>query len=237
MKTSIAALVVVALAAGSAQAERTFTVKNSCEKTIWPALFTSVGTAPGQKTGWEAKAGSSVSFQVDDTWNGRIWARTDCDFSSGSTLPSTCLTGGCNGGLVCATVGGTGVAPASLAEWNLNASEDWLDVSLVDGFNLPISITNDVGCDEPTCTADLNTNCPAELSVSNSAGDVVGCNTACGANLDGTPANSKNCCSGEYDTPEKCPSSGVQVYDEASGSALFTCPHDKSANYVVTFCP
>ena len=88
---------------------------------------------PVDVTGWEATAGSTESFTAADDWNGRVCAfkhdfkkfeflphyysgpRTHCDFSTDSTLPSTCGTGGCNGGLECATSGGTGVPPATLA--------------------------------------------------------------------------------------------------------------------------
>ena len=65
-------------------------------------------------------------------------------------------------------------------------------------------------------------------------------------------ANSPNCCSGQYNTPQTCPASGVAyyyyfkdncpnsyayAYDESSGTALFTCPSDRKADYTLTFCP
>ncbi|ORY88332.1 thaumatin, partial [Leucosporidium creatinivorum] len=227
---------------------------NGCPFTIWPAMFTSGGTAPSYPTGWEAKKYTSVKFALPNDWNGRIWGRRECDFSSGSTLPSTCLTGGCNGGLLCATAGGTGVPPATLGEWNLQGGDtgsDWFDVSNVDGSNLPMRIDNDAGCPVPECYKDINAVCPAELSVYDTNGYVIGCKTACSANLSGDPSNSPNCCSGSYDTPETCPSSGVEyysvfnkacpdayayAYDESSGSALWTCPSSKQASYTLTFC-
>lgn len=46
---------------------RTITVKNACKYTVWPGLFTSVGPAPPQAGGWEAKPGSKVSFKVEET--------------------------------------------------------------------------------------------------------------------------------------------------------------------------
>ncbi|KAG8892020.1 hypothetical protein FRC00_012797, partial [Tulasnella sp. 408] len=102
---------------------------------------------PSIAKGWQADPGSSVSFAVPDTWtSGRIWARTDCDFTT-NPGPTSCVTGGCNGGLFCDATTGTGVPPASLAEFTLGASDgnDWYDVSLVDGFNVPVTITNDQG--------------------------------------------------------------------------------------------
>ena len=59
-----------------------------------------------------------------------------------------------------------------------------LSVSLVDGYNLPMSITNDVGCNVADCNADLNNDCPKELQLKDAAGNVVGCKSACGANGD-----------------------------------------------------
>ncbi|KZT64104.1 thaumatin-like protein [Daedalea quercina L-15889] len=253
MKSVAAASLVLAIGVA---ADRTFTVVNSCDYTIWPAYFTGAGTsAPTYPTGWEAAAGTSVSFTVPDDWtSGRIWGRRDCDFSA-STDPSTsCADGGCNGGLECDTTGGTGVPPATVAEFTLGADgEDNYDVSLVDGFNLPMSVTNNVGCSVASCPVDLNANCPsAIIGPYDSSGNAVGCKSACDANLDGDAANSPNCCSGNYDTPSTCPSSGVEyysyfksncpdsyayAYDESSGTALWTCDSSEAADYTITFCP
>lgn len=77
---------------------------------------------------------------------------------------------------------GTGVPPASVAEWTLQGSGnlDFYDgmiitlvrrfiansdncasppVSLVDGYNLPMRITNNVGCPVADCPVDLGPNC------------------------------------------------------------------------------
>jgi hypothetical protein len=65
-------------------------------------------------------------------------------------------------------------------------------------------------------------------------------------------ANSPNCCSGQFDTPETCPPSGVAFYsyfkdncpnayayafDEGSNTALWTCDSGLAADYTLTFCP
>ncbi|THV00360.1 Osmotin, thaumatin-like protein [Dendrothele bispora CBS 962.96] len=232
---------------------RTWTVKNNCAYTIWPGMYTdpNVGkNKPNHTTGWEAPPGSSVSFGVPDDWKaGRIWGRTKCDFSKNSGADA-CETGGCNGGLECATDGGTGVPPASLAEWTLqgDGNQDWYDVSVVDGANIPLEITNNAGCKAPSCKADLDKDCPAELKGKKGGG----CLSACAANLDGNPGDSPNCCSGSHNKPETCPPSGVQhydffkkgcpdayvyAYDESSKAALWTCDSSKHADYTLTFCP
>lgn len=231
-------------------AARTFTVKNSCSFTIWPAVYTdpNVGhSKPDVPTGWEAAPGSSRSFNVPNDWkSGRIWGRTDCD------AKGNCASGSCAGGIECDPNSGTGATPASLAEWTLDSSgnNDFYDVSLVDGYNLPMAITNSVGCPMADCAVDLLPSCPSQLRTMNSSGTVVGCKSSCG--WDGNTYDSGSCCTGSYGTPETCPSSGVKfysffkescrnsyvfAYDEASGTALWSCNSGKAADYTLTFCP
>ncbi|KAK1227981.1 hypothetical protein PQX77_009028 [Marasmius sp. AFHP31] len=248
------AIVAAAVLAASVDA-RTFTVKNNCAFTIWPGMYTdpNVGPArPDHATGWEAPAGSQVQFNVPNDWKaGRIWGRTNCDFST-NPGPTSCVTGGCIGGLECTQ---PGVPPVTLGEWTLQGSGnlDNYDVSLVDGFNLPMAITNSGGCNVADCTKDLNPECPQELrGPAGPNGQNAGCKSACIANLDGNPQDSANCCSGSHNKPETCPASGVQfydyfknncrnsyayAYDESSGTALFTCDSGKNVDYTVTFCP
>lgn len=236
---------------------RKFTVKNNCSFTVWPAIFTDLNVAPNvpdHATGWEAAAGSSETFTVPDNWKaGRIWGRTACDFST-NPGPLSCSSGGCNGGLLCDSHTGTGVPPVTLAEFTFqgDGNQDFYDVSLVDGFNLPMSVVTSVDCPKPDCPAELNANCPGELQSKDASGKVVGCKSACFANLDGNQADSGNCCSGSHNTPATCPPSGVQyydyfkggcpnsyayAYDESSHTALWTCDSGKNADYTITFCP
>ncbi|KAL4242727.1 Thaumatin family protein [Abortiporus biennis] len=236
---------------------RTFTVLNACPFTIWPAMFTDLNAGqavPNFPTGWQADPLTSVTFDVPDNWKaGRIWGRRDCDFTLAPA--PTCLSGWCNGGLLCDPHTGTGVPPASVAEWTLqgDGNRDFYDVSLVDGFNLPMRITNSAGCPVADCPVDLGPSCPASLKGPlDSTGFPVGCKSACAANLDGNPTNSPNCCSGSFDTAATCPPSGVQFYsffkgncpnayayafDESSGTALWTCDSGLNADYTLTFCP
>ena len=56
----------------------------------------------------------------------------------------------------------------------------------VAGFNLPMAITLSASdCHTASFPADLNPNCPAELQQLWADGSVVGCKSACYANLDG----------------------------------------------------
>ncbi|RDX52527.1 thaumatin-like protein [Lentinus brumalis] len=254
MKSFVAA---TALAFISGAAARTFTVYNNCPFTIWPAHFTDPNNGsprPNYPTGWAQNAYQSVSFSVPDNWAaGRIWARRNCDFSV-NPGPNSCLDGGCNGGLQCDPKTGGGVPPATLAEFTLGAADgsDWYDVSLVDGYNLPVRISNNKGCHVADCPVDLGPNCPAALKGPfDSTGFPVGCKSACLAGI-GDPANSPNCCTGSHNTAATCPPSGVAyysyfkqncpnsyayAYDESSGTALWTCSASLKADYTVTFCP
>ncbi|KAF8878090.1 thaumatin-like protein [Infundibulicybe gibba] len=242
----------------SAATARTFTVYNACPFTIWPAMFTDLNVAPNVPnfpTGWEAASFTKVSFTVPDNWKaGRIWARRNCDFST-NPGPNSCLDGGCNGGLLCDPHTGTGVPPATVAEWTLqgDGNRDFYDISLVDGYNLPARIDNNKGCHIADCPVDLGPNCPSQLKGPfDSTGFPVGCRSACEANLDGNQGDSANCCSGSHNTPETCPNSGVAFYsyfksncpnsyayafDESSGTALWTCDSGLAADYTLTFCP
>ncbi|KAI0833240.1 Osmotin thaumatin-like protein [Trametes gibbosa] len=255
MKTITSLLTLAALT--TAVFARTFTVKNNCPFTIWPALYTDLnaGTAvPDQATGWVQDTAQAVSFSVPDNWRaGRIWGRRNCDFSTGTPGPTQCLDGGCNGGLECDPHTGTGVPPVTVAEFTLgtNGAFDNYDVSLVDGFNLPMRIeTSDPGCAIADCPVDLVPNCPSQLKGPfDTGGAAVGCNSACTAGL-GDPTNNPNCCTGTHSTPATCPPSAVQFYPYFKGNCpnslayafdeqtvLWPCESDKAADYTVTFCP
>ncbi|KAI9109733.1 hypothetical protein K1719_019363 [Acacia pycnantha] len=213
----------------------TFTFVNKCDYTVWPGIL---GKPDIGSTGFELATGSSKSFQAPLGWSGRFWARTDCKFDDSGH--GTCATGDCGSGqMLCNGAGAT--PPATLAEFTLGSSgsQDYYDVSLVDGFNLPMAVEASGGsgpCSSTGCVADLNRRCPSELRVE--GGDA--CNSACGAF--GKP---EFCCNGDYGSPSTCkpsmysvmfksacPKSYSYAYDDATST--FTCT---AADYTVTFCP
>nr|CAD1838685.1 unnamed protein product [Ananas comosus var. bracteatus] len=128
--------------------------------------------------GFALKAGQSIVFTAPVGWSGRIWARTGCDFDSAGN--GSCQTGACGSSLKC---GASGKPPATLAEFTL-AALDFYDVSLVDGFNLPVTVTpvnaqqGGKNCSAAGCDRDLRTDCPAELAV-REGGRTVACRSAC----------------------------------------------------------
>jgi hypothetical protein len=145
--------------------------------------------------------------------------RRNCDFSN-PVGARACLSGACNGGLLCDARTGTGVPPATLAEFTFQAGDgqDYYDVSLVDGYNLPMRISNNKGCRVADCPVDLGPNCPSQLKGPfDASGFPVGCKSAC--LVDPNPSNSRACCSGQFNTPQTCPPSGVPFYEYVAFSA------------------
>lgn len=73
-------------------------ITNSCDDTIWPAIATQNGEGP-ERTGFEILAGSTQNLTVGTSWNGRVWARTNCTFDTSGI--GSCSTGDCGGNITC----------------------------------------------------------------------------------------------------------------------------------------
>ncbi|XP_064963452.1 pathogenesis-related thaumatin-like protein 3.5 [Musa acuminata AAA Group] len=225
----------------------TFTLTNNCEYTVWPGVLSGAGTAPLSSTGFVLHKGESRSLKALASWSGRFWGRTLCATDSSGKF--SCATGDCGSGRVECS-GGGGDPPATLAEFTLDGSGgmDFYDVSLVDGFNLPMLVVPQGGsvggCTTTGCLVDLNGLCPSDLKVvlstSDGGSEYVACKSACEAF--GSP---QYCCSGAYGNPNTCkPSSYSQFFKNAcpraysyaydDATSTFTCA---SADYVITFCP
>ncbi|XP_012082607.1 thaumatin-like protein 1 [Jatropha curcas] len=221
----------------------TFTITNNCPYTIWPATLTGSGNQLSS-TGFELPSKASLNLIPTPPWSGRFWVRTGC--TADSTGKFSCATGDCASGQVqCNGAGGN--PPASLAEFYIapDSGKDFYDISLVDGFNLPISITpqggtGSVECQSTGCSANVNTVCPQELAV-NGEGGVIGCKSACVAL--GQP---QYCCTSEYGTPEKCPPTSYSLIFKNQCPQAYSYPYDDKtstftcsggANYLITFCP
>lgn len=187
--------------------------------------------------GFRLNPGQTINIEAPKGWSGRFWARRGCSFDRAGK--GTCTTGDCGGVQNCSGAGGE--PPATLAEFTLDSPLDFYDVSLVDGYNLPISIIPSGGsgnCKSVNCVSDLNQICPASLQVKKN-GVVVGCKSACLAFN-----KPEYCCTGDYGTPDtckpsnysrvfksSCPTAYSYAYDDATST--FTC---QGANYSITFC-
>ncbi|MDB5048742.1 MAG: thaumatin-like protein [Fibrobacteres bacterium] len=128
-------------------------------------------------------AGGDTVYEVPNVWRAsRLWGRTE----KAQTGPST------------------------LVEWTMG-KRDWYDISLVDGYNLPVTVApvpgtyakidaNDpLQCGTVSCAEDLLPDCPPELQKKDALGQVVQCLSACSKyNKD------EYCCRGIYDSAQIC---------------------------------
>ncbi|XP_038889069.1 thaumatin-like protein 1b [Benincasa hispida] len=221
----------------------TIVIKNNCRHTIWPATLTSgSGQSQLSATGFGLASGENEIINVPTPWTGRIWARRGCTIDDSSRF--SCETGDCATGSVFCN-GSGGIPPATLAEFTLaqNGGTDFYDISLVDGFNLPASITPNGGtgqCVSPKCSSDVNMVCPSDLIVQGKNG-VIGCKSSCLAYN-----RPEDCCTAEFNDPkicqpgisakifeEECPQAYSYAYDDENST--FTC--SSTTSYDVTFCP
>lgn len=214
-----------------------FTLENRCKNKIWPGILSGSGKPLLMDGGLQLRPRHTVNINAPKGWSGRFWGRRFCSFDqSGKGM---CVTGDCGGVLKCAGAGGA--PPATLAEFTLDSPVDFYDVSLVDGYNMPISIIPVGGsgsCKPVNCLRDLNKYCPKGLQVKRQ-GRVVACNSACMA-----LNKPEYCCTGAYGSPQTCkptsysrvfkaicPTAYSYAYDDPTST--FTC---KGANYLIRFC-
>ncbi|XP_018823896.1 thaumatin-like protein 1b isoform X2 [Juglans regia] len=221
-----------------------FKIVNKCRRTIWPGLLSGANTPQLPTTGFSLRSGKSKTVSIPKYWSGRIWGRTLC--GEDSTGKFSCMTADCGSGKVeCA--GGGAKPPATLAEFTLNGAGglDFYDVSLVDGYNLPMLVVprggTGGGCSATGCLVDLNGACPSALRVARENGrGTVACRSACEAFAD-----PRFCCSEAYSTPDTCgpsiyslffkyacPRAYSYAYDDKTST--YTCA---SADYMIIFCP
>ncbi|GMN39262.1 hypothetical protein TIFTF001_008489 [Ficus carica] len=211
---------------------------------FFSGTLTGAGKPQLSSTGFELGPGAMQTLDVPAGWSGRFWARTGCS-TSGATGKFSCATADCDSGQVeCAGAGAK--PPASLVELTLgaNGGQDFYDVSVVDGFNLPVALAPQGGsgaCQSTSCPTNVNGVCPPELAVKGADGSVIACNSACLA-----LKLPQYCCTGDFSTPDKCPPTNYsrifknqcpQAYSYAydDKSSTFTC--SGGANYAFTFCP
>ncbi|KAL8152883.1 LOW QUALITY PROTEIN: hypothetical protein V2J09_010643 [Rumex salicifolius] len=250
MESSVVLLITViiisaAFISGDARIESTrFIIQNNCPYTIWPATAPTGNSPALSKTGFTLIQGFSSTIDAPSDWQGRIWARTLCATNSSGDF--FCSVGDCGSGNVSCS-GRSGSQPISLVEFALNGfnNMDFYDVSLVDGFNLPVTITpSNSACNASAgCPKDINSVCPWPMAIKNPSDNssVVACKSACFAfNAD------SYCCRGEFNTPQKCSQSDYAVVFKSQCPHAYTYAFDQQTNtytcatggdYFITFCP
>ncbi len=115
--------------------------------------------------GFQLPVGVSQPVSAPAGWSGRFWGRTGCNFDANGL--GKCVTGDCGGVLECNGAGGA--PPATLVQVVVGDGDpDQYDVSLVNGYNLPLQIAASGGtgsCGTAGCISNLNTKCPPALQV------------------------------------------------------------------------
>jgi hypothetical protein len=223
---------------------RSIIITNNCNEVIWPAIFTVNNTGPYTQ-GFVLQEHKSLEIWVSDDWNGRIWARTNCNFDEATDV-GTCDTGSCGDVLNCSL---SGSPPTTIAEFNLlgwKNSTFW-DISLVNGFNLPMGIYASPDGPEAICQwsqspQSIKQLCPSDLIFYADA-KIAGCLSACDRYR--LP---EYCCTGSYDNPQTCiprnysevfkricPDAYSFAYDD--NTSLFVTPLEPVSSFQVTFCP
>lgn len=205
--------------------------------------------------GFVLNAGAQRTVWVPHGWtSGRIWGKTNCGSNN------CCETGDC--GTCKLQCGGlTGTPDVTVAEFGMDqwGNQDYYDVSLVDAFNLRMSIQPIPGtfqkspfgnakydCQVANCLHDLTTDCPAELRKI-VKGKTVSCLSACTkfGSLEyccplGSPFGSAQTCrSSNYAAyfKKSCPLAYSYAFDD--DKSTFTCrgAPNKVTGYITTFCP
>ncbi|CAL9123062.1 unnamed protein product [Musa textilis] len=199
----------------------TFEIVNRCSYTVWAAAVPGGGRQLNQGQSWTINVNAG-------TTGGRIWGRTGCSFDGSGR--GRCQTGDCGGVLACTAYGSP---PNTLAEFALNQYQnlDFFDISLVDGFNVPMDFSpTSGGCSGIRCSADINGQCPSALKAPG------GCNNPCTVfKTDQYCCNSGSCGPTDYSRffKRNCPH--AYSYPKDDPTSTFTCPG--GTNYRVVFCP
>ncbi|KAI5666051.1 hypothetical protein M9H77_15904 [Catharanthus roseus] len=199
------------------------TLVNNCPYTVWPAIQPNAGHPVLERGGFALHTLTHRSFPAPTThWSGRIWGRTGCTYSNGRF---SCATGDCGGRLECDGRGGA--TPATLAQFDIHhghADFSSYGVSLVDGFNIPMTVTPHEGrgnCPVVGCKADLLATCPAPLRLHGGNGRVMACKSGCEAF-----GTDELCCRNHFNNPQTCKASSYSEFFKHACPATFTYAHD-----------
>jgi hypothetical protein len=219
----------VATPIGDSTLPRKLYIENHCTEPIWNFALPA-STFPGNVP-LPINPGQAFVVGWPNKWSGRIWGRTACT--------------GTGGNLKCAQSG-----KDTLVEFTLTAgmASDWYDISLVDGFTLPVAILQldapwkpspsyvpggklgaDQQCGSPVCAVDLLPNCPASQQEKDATGKVVVC--ANGQNPGPIQAYFKSGCPTSYSWPYDDPQSLFLCADAAQNNGV------GAKDYKVVYCP
>jgi len=242
-------------------------VKNNCAQTIWLGSSGNCKKTdpdpphncleyfdPPKGANVEIDKKTHIVFHVDIGWEGRFWPRTGCTFNDAGQCDSgdCCDAGGCvdkdhKFAKECFYSGNPPVLvfEVSLDKPSGNGPIDYLDNSMVDGFNVLMSMSAvpktyntspDPGMDAKywCTTAGCNSSptCPEFLKDSATGNCWSPCQYAVRNTLP-TEEQIKLCCKCTLDTPCTCPDA---CCDGAYGCSPFVLDDDKKQKYPPNMC-
>eukprot|EP01117_Protostelium_nocturnum_P003615 TRINITY_DN1485_c0_g1_i1.p1 TRINITY_DN1485_c0_g1~~TRINITY_DN1485_c0_g1_i1.p1 ORF type:complete len:237 (+),score=74.40 TRINITY_DN1485_c0_g1_i1:248-958(+) len=201
---------------------------NKCKQEIFLASDSTISELP------VLSSGQSSNIFLSDSFKGLFWGRTGCHFDSFGY--GFCETGDCGGKKNCFKSSASSSLGASVVDLSLSESFttlDYYDISLVNGFNLGVSVEpsktssdsmNNFKCGRSTCSPSFG-QFPQELARKIN-GETKGFASPC--------EDGKECKESKYTQLYKriCPNSRTFSFDDINST--FAC---KSADYTITFCP
>lgn len=220
--------------------QRCIRLVNECERVVWAGLSGDDTTGPVSLDA-RLESGECVAVPVVGLASGRAFGRTDC-------VDDMCASDGNDG-------------RGTLVQMVLSVDgADTYNVSLVDGFNLPMAmhpvvLSTGSECQAASCAADLNVVCPEGLARFDELGEIAYCTSACracgecpGCNDCGAPVDpacdpcsalSDLCCTGQGCGPSEYTMLWKSLCPDATtyggeGTA-FSC--DQRPGYDIVFCP
>jgi hypothetical protein len=128
---------------------RQITFTNNCPKTVWMMSAPNAGVSPLPGSPAQIATGQSFAFNIPSAgWAGRFWPKGGCDGSG-----TNCAFG--DSSPPCPPTGCQPPADTKVEFFFSDAATtgvSWYDVSLVDGYSLPMRIVPS-GAQSGSCTA------------------------------------------------------------------------------------
>jgi hypothetical protein len=213
-------------------------VTNRCQQTLWIGTHGDDDIPAGGA--FRLEPNQENTFNAINGWtSGRVWGKTGCNDAG-----QNCVTGESPPG------GRTTLQPVTLAEFGLDKylGMDYYDISLVDGFNLPLTIQPfgvnlEGNCKPLSCNFDFNV-CPESFK-QYADNRVVACNSACSATREPQyccptpPFTPETCSPSEYSQifKNQCPDAYSYAYDDPTSIWVCNGQAPGSSGYEVIFCP
>lgn len=168
-----------------------------------------------------------------------------------------CLTGDCGKGIQCN--GAETTEPVTIAEFNLDdwGGIDYFEISLVNGFNLPLQVTPIEGtfqkipsfeyynCKKLECVGDVMSSCPDELAIKSNSSKIA-CKSSCLKYND-----DQHCCKENFGIASTCKPNewtinSAEIFKNACPEAIsynydnevknYMCVGSPTAGYEISFC-